>query len=224
MGINLLLGQGASPVRSLYLDGYGALFVTTVHFPLLPAPKAEQEVTEETRSDAQSTWEQTRRELYGNPPSLDPEVGLAWGPEELEDRAFDGVRVEQLQQNLLEALKNASNIRQLANDDSVTVCVIGSPAVADRIRGVAREPDSAKPGDNRPDYEPFLRNLRGLERRSQAVDRERTVMTIQARKADIDEFARGDISKAEFGSRTRSARYIGGGGWPAPMAVFWSQR
>jgi hypothetical protein len=215
MGINLLLGQGASPVRSLYLDGYGALFVTTVPFPLLASLKSEKEPSEESMTDAPSAWEQTRRELYGSRQASDPGLGLGWVPEAAEGQAFDGARVEQLRQDLLEAMRHASNIRQLAGEDFVTLCVIGSPAVVDpHVRAPRRGSDYARGGDG----------SSAMERRGEAGDRERSVLILQFRKADLDEFARGAITREEFEARARTASYMGGGGWPAPLSFVWSHR
>src|SRR6266542_3854640 len=39
MGIDVFFAPGSSPIRSLYLEGYGALFLLSVNFPLLPPPE-----------------------------------------------------------------------------------------------------------------------------------------------------------------------------------------
>ena len=67
MGIDLVFGPGESPVRSLYLDGYGALFMVDVNFPLLPLPSIETNLVENAKPATASTWEQARQELYGPP-------------------------------------------------------------------------------------------------------------------------------------------------------------
>ena len=41
MGIDVFYSPAASPLRSLYLEGYGALFMLNVGFPFLPPPHAE---------------------------------------------------------------------------------------------------------------------------------------------------------------------------------------
>src|SRR5256886_14538876 len=63
MGINVLFGPGSSPIRSLYLEGYGALFLLNVNFPLLPPPQKAEQTKEKSETD--STWEEARRENYG---------------------------------------------------------------------------------------------------------------------------------------------------------------
>src|SRR5438477_7624801 len=52
MGIDVFFAPGSSPIRSLYLEGYGALFLLNVNFPLVaPVSKSEEE-----KLPADSTW------------------------------------------------------------------------------------------------------------------------------------------------------------------------
>jgi hypothetical protein len=216
MGIDLVFGS--SPVRSLYLDGYGALFLATVNHPLLPVPTREKEAPEEPGSEIQSTWEQTRQELFGLPhPPVPPEpmLGLrfAWGDEQGEEQAYDAAKVEVLHQELLAAIKNASNIRHLTADDSVTICVMGSavtgPAKVRILRalpeGEARQEDVV------------------VRRRGSTAVSSRSVMTLHARKADIDRYAAGDTTLEEFRELSRTQLYSGSGGWTSSNPFFWSQ-
>ena len=65
MGIDVLLGPGSAPLRSLYLEGYGAVFLVNVNFPLLPPPAEPAEQKEKT--PVESTWQEAKRELYDQP-------------------------------------------------------------------------------------------------------------------------------------------------------------
>src|SRR5262249_8835281 len=65
LGINVYFSANPAPNRSLYLDGYGALFLMRVDFPLLAPPAAKDEPKEKAPTD--SSWEAARRELYGAP-------------------------------------------------------------------------------------------------------------------------------------------------------------
>ena len=78
MGIDLVFGPGESPVRTLYLDGYGALFMVHVNFPLLPLPVTDKPHAEDTIPKAPSTWDQTRAELYGPATPPQPILPLGW--------------------------------------------------------------------------------------------------------------------------------------------------
>ncbi len=103
--------QGPQPV---YLQGYGALFVTSIKFPLVSPPTQKHE---EDKEEADSAWERARREVYG-PPELPRPSGPA-GP------TYDAEKVEALKRTLLAALKHASNMRGLKPDESVAIAVLG---------------------------------------------------------------------------------------------------
>src|SRR6478672_6958968 len=60
MGIQLTMTTARS-VRPLYLEGFGALFMVKVNFPVVPPSKVEEEKRERTESE----WEKVRQELYG---------------------------------------------------------------------------------------------------------------------------------------------------------------
>ena len=115
MGINVFFAPGSSQLRNLYLDGYGALFLLHVSFPLLPPPAKPE--PEKEKAPVDSAWQEAKDELYGQ-----HSVGkTVVGPVE----EYNEEKVNKLRDALLEALKNASNIRNLKADDSITVCVFG---------------------------------------------------------------------------------------------------
>src|SRR5262249_54718529 len=60
LGVDLFFSPGAAPMRSLYLDNYGAVFFLNVGFPLIAPEKAEEE-----KPAADSAWEDAKEELYG---------------------------------------------------------------------------------------------------------------------------------------------------------------
>jgi hypothetical protein len=115
MGINVAYAPDEVPTRSLYLDGYGALFFLRVNFPLL-APASEKNVEKE-KAPTDSSWEEARQEVYGQPVGRNSDS----------PREYDAAKVSALQKALLEALKDASNIRNVKSDESITICVIGAP-------------------------------------------------------------------------------------------------
>ncbi|MGO9199285.1 MAG: hypothetical protein ACLQM8_01945 [Limisphaerales bacterium] len=128
----------ASVPQNLYLEGYGALFFLSVNYPLVepPARKAESETKEESNSD----WEAARRELAQ--PSGPPGFNFLHEQLLIEDRgaaqesAYDADKVETLKGDLIAALKNASHIRRLKADETVTVVVAGlSGKGGAKIRG-----------------------------------------------------------------------------------------
>jgi hypothetical protein len=231
MGIELVLGVGSGPVRTLYLDGYGALFMVNVGFALLPAATADDTDPDEPKSETETIWEQTRQEMYGNPRSPDSVVTFVGGPELIEGQPYDAEKVEALRTSLIEALKNATNFRQLADGESVTVCVTGAPIADPRVQ-VFRNKSAVITKDSQP-YATKSRDEQLIEqlvvRHRQFADPStattRAVMTIQAAKGDIDRFARGELSLDQFRERVRTHTYAtaAAGDWN-PHTFLWSNQ
>jgi hypothetical protein len=185
MGIDVFFAPGSMPLRSLYLDNYGAVFFLNVNFPLV-AP-AEKQPEEKHAGD--STWEDARQELYGQR----LQGGVVGEPAE----EYSQEKVDQLKEKLLDTLKNATNIRGLKPDEYVTVWVSGGSS-AGMARFWAAKPNPAV-------------NRRGaiLTTDPTASGARRTVLTIRASKSEIDAFASGKLSPEEFQKHARVTAYIG---------------
>jgi hypothetical protein len=116
--------------RNLYIDGYGALFFMNVNFPLLPP--AAKEKPSEPKSESDSEWERTWNEVHRSQNSSSDfnykfEIFDSSSPFGSSGPAeeYDEDKVSELKENLAAALKNASHIRRLKGDESVTVVVTG---------------------------------------------------------------------------------------------------
>lgn len=197
MGIDVLMSDGSGPARNLYLDGYGALFLLNVSFPLVsPAAKSDEE-----KHSGDSTWEEARQELYGGGPG--PRAPLPPAEE------FSQDKVNKLTVTLLEALKNASNIRGLKSDESVTVCVSGGASGASpRTRRIARAGSAGGGGG--------LAGAGGgygggLVLARSGGPTQGTIMTIRVKKADVDAYAKGKLGLEEFQKRARITNYATSG-------------
>ena len=189
MGIDVLYSPAPGPLRSLYLEGYGALFLLNVSSPLLPPPQAEdqQEKTETT-----SDWEEAKQELFGQ--SGGGHIGGVPG------EPYDKERVNRLKEGLLEALKNASNIRELKPDDSITVCVFGAAGPGQpRSRTYIKRPGG--PGEARSGV--AVAGWAGGPMRQ-------SIMTIRVKKSDADAFAKGSLTLDAFRERAHIVAYAGG--------------
>jgi hypothetical protein len=220
MGIDLVFALPGSPVRSLYLDGYGALFLVNVGYPLLPAAATDPEANEEPKPESETIWEQTRQELYGIPQPPSPPAparlfGLGWVGEQTAGSEYDAARVDALRQALLAAIKNAANIRQLNAEESVTISVTGSPAAAKvrvrRLQTPAVAPGAPARTGTSGAY--IRREELEIQSRSDTADPGRGFMTLQARKADIDRLAAGDITLDEFRELVKLKIYPVSSGW-----------
>jgi hypothetical protein len=133
-----ILGGSSGNPRNLFIDGFGALFFLNVNYPLL-AP-ATKEQAPESKSEKDSEWEKAHNELYRpqgsdfsfnfTPFDSGSYVYSTGGPAE----EYDEDKVTELKENLIAALKNASHIRRLKGDDTVTVIVTGrSPSSAAKV-------------------------------------------------------------------------------------------
>jgi hypothetical protein len=218
MGIDVVFAPGSSPIRSLYLDGYGVLFLLNVDFPLLPPPKPAEVQKENPRPD--SAWEEAKHEVYGQP-SADAR-GTA-SPAE----AYDEEKVSALKSALLEGLKSGANIRGLRPEDSITVCVSGlaSSVGQERIEGL-EDLGNFSPGETAQ----LVQNLKGFYAGSVRMDSnlgedgarvQGAILNIRVKKSDVEAFAGGKLTGEEFRKRVNVTIYASqSGGLPASSAVY----
>jgi hypothetical protein len=190
MGIDLYFTPGSAPLRSVYLEGYGALYILNANFPLMPPAKAE---SAPEKGAEKSSWEEARRELYGEEPG-----GRAFGAP---GEPYDEDKVKQLKDELLESLKNAANVRGLKADDTITVTVCGGANSGPvKMRPMVRRGSSGTTVDVQTHVLAFNRS--GPAGRN-------TMLTIRVKKADADAFAKEKLSLDEFRKRAKIAVYTG---------------
>jgi hypothetical protein len=208
MGIPMTLTSGSPSARAMYLDGFGALFMVKVNFPLISPDSGEESKVDEA---ADSEWENAKRELSGG-------TRQAW--ENTETYAptgdFDATQVEALKAGLLQTLKNASNIRNLKPEDFVSVTVFGTPTAAQKVR-------KAKTNTAKPDSSRARDSKRAAESRQlDAGARMGTVMTIRVKKVDVDSFAKQKLTFDEFQPKATINSYFGSG-YASTSLNSWSQ-
>ena len=216
MGIPMYFTGAGRPVQAMYLEGFGALTAWQANFPLL-----ELEEDDDKRQEPSSTadWNDARRELFepAPPPPL--------GREEPSGPAYDEEKVDTLKHELFELLKHAANIRVLKGDEFVGITVFGTSVQsgqpeADRKGGVVEDPDPAVLHDGaekRPGRKSEPALSRSVPRRGAPQG---TVLTVRAKKKDVDLFAKGDMSEEDFVKRAQMTAYVGGAsdGGQRPMA------
>ena len=112
MGVTII--SGGDGYHNFLIDGYGAIFLLRANIPL---QGGTAKVVEDKPSEpGNSTWDEAKQELYGTPRHPATRV-RTWKSE------FDSKKVDELKDALLEAMKNASNIRSLKDNEYVTVVV-----------------------------------------------------------------------------------------------------
>ncbi|MDB6067573.1 MAG: hypothetical protein JWR26_3781 [Pedosphaera sp.] len=205
MGIKVVSVFGPGSARNLQIEGQGAIFMLNVNFPLAgPAGNTNESATNEPSS---STWDEAKREVYGQPSGREGDPFAGAFPRE----EFDPKRVENLKNSLLEALKNASNMHSLKPDETVTVVVTseaGEPGF-----GVTRGMTLRSSGGN------FSYGMGGggggaFGKTTSNVKKNRrpdapsaSVMTIRAKKSDIDLFAKGKLALDDFRKKANVSIY-----------------
>ena len=117
---------------------------------------------------------------------------------------YDKDKVEDLKESLLDALKNATNIRNVKTDESITVCVFGGVSAAP---GKARLLAKRAPGSPHADAIIVSETDDGPAARG-------TIMTIRVKKSDADAFAKGKLNLEDFRKKASITTYAGDtGGW-----------
>jgi hypothetical protein len=190
MGIHLwALGQANRGARDLYIDGHGAIFILNANIPLTGPAKTSPE---EKKEPGDSAWESTRDEIFGN--EKEPRKGRR----ERVGPSFDPGRIEGLKKNLIESLKNAANIRGLKDNESVTVVVQEPGGGGGRIvTGASNNRSPKNPPGN---FDVFAIAPDG--RRSS-----RTLLTLRAKKSDIEAFSKGKFDVEEFRKKVTVSSY-----------------
>jgi hypothetical protein len=184
----ILRASGGRP-RPMFIGGYGAVFSLTVDFPLLPPPEAPEPNQGAEKIDP--TWAQAQQELQ------DPQAALRLQRGTPQGRAYRAEAVETLRTTLIGLLKHATNIRDLGPEDWLTILVQGPAPTTGDGAPEAGSIVGAGYGGGSPYEEHRVLVLPGT--RSEG----RTLLTLRARKADIDQYAQGRLDDAQFQQRVQ---------------------
>jgi hypothetical protein len=189
MGVPMLLTGAGKSVRPMYIEGTGPLFMVKVNFPLTSAPKVPAKAVKQT---PETEWNEAERDLYGAG-TVDP------ADDDGGNASYNEDQVEMLKREIITALKNAGNIRGLKADEFVNVTVFG--------QSVPRSRTSSSRGEGK-DIQLGLASGSIYESGSGGKG---TVLSLRARKADIDAFASGKLDFESFKTKVSTAAYAGSG-------------
>ena len=203
MGIEVhsLFGPAAG-ARNLYLEGYGAVFLLNVDFPLLAPPEGKTEP--KAKEPASSEWEDARQEIYGNP--LQRQSELSWARTARgKAEPYDPEKVEDLKTSLFDGLKNATHIRSLKPDEAIVVVVTGPGSgrseTPHRMPATPATPSTT--GQSARTNKAGGMARAGRERSTTAASRGETIMTVRVKKADVDAFAQGKLDANDFRKKAK---------------------
>ncbi|MCU0916187.1 MAG: hypothetical protein MUC88_16735 [Planctomycetes bacterium] len=176
-------GEQTGAAQGLYLDGYGALFFLRVDYPLLPPEPAPPQPAE----PVDSVWSQTIREMTGQ--QNDDTQDTRGAP------AYDAQRVESLKKTLIQTLAHAGNIRVRRPQDFVTLVV--GPLDDGRAYGYSRSPRT-RFGSMSSAGRGAVGGSTSGRRAADDLSTAPALMVLRTAKADIDAFARGRLTVAQF--------------------------
>ena len=200
--ISMLTG-GRSLIQSMYLQGYGALFLMKVDFPLSPSSDAQQEQEQtEKGQEGDPVWQEMRQEMY-EPQKVDRRRRTGQ-PEE----KYDAEKVENLKTTLIKALKHAVNIRSLKPDESVILTVIGSGESTGTIITTSRIYDDNQVIVQEKDADGTMKTriIQGNSLDDIGLSSP-TILVIRAKRSEIDDFAKGELDFDKFRGRVQILTY-----------------
>jgi hypothetical protein len=193
------IGQSSRTAQTMYLQGYGALFLKKVDFPLSPPQEAKEEKKEAPKENVDPVWEQTRQDIF------EPQEDQRRRVEHPEEK-YDAEKVENLKTNIIKALKHAANIRSLKPDESVVITITGSGDSSKAKRIVSFGGGLGGLGGGRVIVQNQDRRSTGIAIPTLPSDSgfsSTTTLIIRAKRADIDAFAKGEMDLDKFRQRVQ---------------------
>lgn len=185
--------------QAMYLADYGAVFLLNVPFPLV-APADTQAAPAEKPTN--TAWEEARRELYG--PKRAPMSG--WVQKAAGARRevnFEPERVERLKREVMEALKNAANLRQVKPDEQVVVAITST---AGGRGGGARETRVLRIEGDRPEAGHAVIETKVADA-PEAAGVGGSTLILRVKKADAEAYAAGHLDREAFARRVSLTAY-----------------
>lgn len=188
----MVLSRGKQSTHGMYLQGYGALFLMKVDFPLSPGPQVEEETETQKEEGVDPVWTEMKQEIY------DPEESKKHKTDQPK-KEYNAEKVENLKTTLVKSLKHAANIRSLKPDELVILTVTGS-GTSSGYKSV-----STIPGRNEVvvvDHNNRTQIIKGDLIGDIGLSLP-TVLVIRAKKSVIDSHAKGDLDFDQFQKNTQ---------------------
>jgi len=201
LGIDIF--SSSSGIRNLLLEGHGAIFTLKTKTALVPPPAPKKEETK-TKDSTSSEWDEARRQLYG-PSEIQKGIHKVFDKVQMNFNAneeYDDKKVQRLKDSLIEALKSASNIRHLSGDQTVTVVVLSSSSIQE-----VRKISETGRGDRRLEVRADRIEVYSKADRERSESRSGSRLMLQAKKSDIDSYAKGKLTTDAFRDKVKMQIY-----------------
>ncbi len=186
--------------RAIYLQGYAALFLMKVDFPLSPPVEIQEK---EAAEPADATWEEAKRQMYS------PDDRSSRSRKRSAEK-YDAEKVEDLKMKLVKALKHAANIRNLKPDEWVILSVTEEgrgPGVLTETKFVSRVITVFKGNQIVATEVPSLPSPPSPPSSNEMEFPAPTIMTIRAKSSDVDVFSQGQLDFDQFSERVQIFLY-----------------
>ncbi len=115
----------ADDVQAIYLQGYGALFLMNVDYPLLAPTEKKVEPKKKAGDDV---WEKARQEIKGGKQGVYNISSARYllSTNKKSAQEYNEEKVEKLKQALLDSLRHASNMGHVDDSEWITIHVTGT--------------------------------------------------------------------------------------------------
>lgn len=184
-------GLADTTLNCIFLQGYGALFLIKVGFPLSAPSETAEQPEEPDKEDVDSVWEQTRQQIYQ--PLAASTINLNTREPDVK---YDAQRIENLKTTLIKTLKHAANIRALKPDESVILRISGS-GQSINILSVKKDGNQSLVNYESNGIRQLVMISGDLEDYIKSLSTP-SVILIRAKKSDIDSFAKGELDIEKF--------------------------
>jgi len=182
-------GRDSRVTEVIFLDGYGALFFMEVNFVLTGTSETPKErEPNEPKEHVDSIWKRAELEIYAP-------TRLYRGKQNRSEQVYNPEKVEVLKKNLVETLKHAANIQALKTDDLVILTVIGRASLPASVSLMAVQ------RRNRGEWNGKWTTATDSTKANPFQSFVPTVLTIRAKKSDIDAYSKGELDFDKFQER-----------------------
>jgi len=189
-------GRDNRPTEAIYLQGYGVLFSMEASFPLTTPRKVQEKGPTKTEEGVDLIWQKTKQEIF---PHRGPNVSNL--DEKLEKKQY-AEKVEEVKKELIKSLKHAANIRILQPDEWVLLMVTGEGRQSTEVTLYENSSMMALSSYSTPGGIAYNEDSLGLMGYPLAM-----TITIRAKKADVDAFAKGELDFDKFREKVQIFSY-----------------
>jgi len=214
-------GRDNRTTEAIYLQGYGVLFSMEVNFAFSPPPKPQGQETKQPAENVDSTWQQAKRQVFspGDPRS-------SRGSNSAEE--YNSQMVEELKRDLITTLKHAANIRGVQIDEWIILTVIGGGRQSGGVYGGGGFMMGGMGGSSGSGGGGMMGGgmggmmgggmsggmggggmgaTGGMSGFREMGVSSTTILTIRAKKSDVDAFAKGEQDFEQFSRKVQIFTY-----------------